>query len=134
MNCLKEAKTENQQLRKELDIATKKIDNLKRYSKRHNRTSALFLRGSHGFALSGIACLSPVSLPPPSLLLTRSRLSSNLLLIRSTCRSPQVTFLLRIVSRENPDQVPPAVQRVRRLLYVLPTSRDVMLCMLPGGC
>ena len=36
MDCLKETKAENQQLRKEFDVATRKIDSLERYSERRN--------------------------------------------------------------------------------------------------
>ena len=72
-------------------------------------------------------------LSPPSRLLTRRKLSSDLFVTRLTCRWHQMIFLLHIVSWGNPDSIPAAVQLVRRLLYILPTSRRMMPYKLPGG-
>ena len=60
VSCLKEAKAKNQQLRKELDVVTKKIDNLERYSKRHNLIFNELLPFSYAKATALFSHQSPV--------------------------------------------------------------------------
>ena len=60
IDCLKEAKAENQQLRQELNVETKNLENLKIYSKRYNLIINELPPSSYAEATASPSQASPV--------------------------------------------------------------------------